>query len=414
MTIPDFENKLSKYADTIVDVGLGLRSGQRLMINAPILAAPLVYKIMAKAYQNGCRLVDVLWRDEQVDLIRYQHAPRDSFTEFPEYRAQGAVQHVQDGGAFLSITGEDPDLLKDQDPELITTARKTSLTHMKPLYDLLDRNGFNWVIVSYPTSSWAGKVFPQADAQAQVERLWETIFQVCRVTQDDPVAAWQEHKADLQARAAYLTGKQFHSLAYRAPGTDLTVGLAEGHVWMGASSTTESGIEFIPNLPTEEVFTLPHRERINGVVSASMPLSYGGTLIEGFTLTFKNGRVMHLQSERGEDSLRKMVAMDEGMSSLGEVALVPHSSPVSQSGILFYNTLLDENAACHIALGDGLNFCLEGGEELSESEYEDRGGNSSINHVDFMIGSGNMDIDGILADGSREAVMRDGEWAFGV
>jgi aminopeptidase len=414
MIIPNFKEHLNKYADTIVRVGLNLHPGQRLLINAPLLAAPLVRAVAAFAYQNGCPLVDINWRDEQMELIRCQHARRDSFTEYPIYRAEGALKHVSEGGALLSITGENPDLLKDQDPELITTARKTALKHMKPVYDLLDRNGFNWAIVSYPTDPWAEKVFPQLEPAGREARLWEVIFQVCRIHQDDPVAAWQAHIADLQTRAEYLNHRQYHALAFRAPGTDLTIGLAERHFWAGGSSTTESGIEFTPNLPTEEVFTLPHRERINGVVTASMPLSYGGNLIEGFSLTFKDGRVTELHAERGEDILRKMIETDEGMSSLGEVALVSQSSPVAKSGTLFYNTLLDENAASHIALGDGLNFCLQGGKDASEEEYITRGGNSSLNHVDFMIGSAEMDIDGILPDGTRQVVMRSGEWAFQV
>jgi len=412
MTIPDFELKMNRYADIIVRVGLNLQPGQWLFINAPSLAAPLVHQVAAIAYQNGCRYVDMLWRDEQLELVRFKHAVRDSFSEYPVYRATGIIQHLQEGGAYLSITGDDPDLLKEQDAELISTARKTALTHLKPVYDMLDRNGFNWAVVGYPTLPWAKAVFPQASAEESVERLWESIFRVCRIDQPDPVAAWQAHVDDLQARSAYLTGKQYHALKYTAPGTDLTIGLAEQHVWQAGSSLTTSGIRFTANLPTEEVFTLPHRQRIDGVVSASMPLSYDGALIEGFSLTFENGRVIHARAEHGEEHLRKMLALDEGMSSLGEAALVPHSSPVSQAGILFYNTLLDENAACHIALGNGINYCTKDGEKISDEEYAARGGNSSLSHVDFMIGSRQMDIDGILPDGSREALMRSGEWAF--
>jgi aminopeptidase len=411
MTIPDFDLKMNRYADIITRVGLNLQPGQWLFINAPLLAAPLVHEIAAIAYQIGCRYVDLLWRDEQLELVRYQHASGDSFTEYPAYRAEGIIQHLQAGGAYLSITGDDPDLLKDQDAERVTTARKTAMTHLKPVYDMLDRNGFNWAVVGYPTLPWARAVFPQASAEESVERLWENIFRVCRIDQSDPVAAWRAHIDDLQARAAYLTGKQYRALHYTAPGTDLTLGLAEQHVWHAGSSVTTSGIRFTANLPTEEVFTLPHRQRIDGVVSASMPLSYDGKLIEKFSLTFENGKVTHAQAERGEEILLKMLDLDEGMSSLGEAALVPHSSPVSQAGILFYNTLLDENAACHIALGNGINYCTRDGENISEEEYAKRGGNSSLGHVDFMIGSAQMDIDGVLPDGSREAVMRSGEWA---
>jgi aminopeptidase len=412
MTIPDFDQKVTRYADVIARVGLNLQPGQWLFINAPLLAAPLVHQIAAIAYQIGCRYVDMLWRDEQLDLVRFQHAPEDSFTEYPVYRAEGVFQHLQDGGAYLSITGDDPDLLQDQDADKITTARKTAMTHMKPIYDLLNRRGFNWAVVSYPTLPWARAVFPQASSTESVERLWQSIFRVCRIDQPEPVAAWQAHIADLQSRAAYLTAKQYHALHYTAPGTDLTLGLAEQHIWRASSSVTSRGTPFTANLPTEEIFTLPHRQRIDGVVSATLPLSHDGKLIEGIQLTFEKGRVTAARAQRGEDILLKMLEMDEGMSSLGEAALVPHSSPVAQSGTLFFNTLLDENAACHIALGNGYNDCTQDGETLSEDEYAARGGNSSLGHVDFMIGSGEMDIDGVLPDGRREAVMRSGEWAF--
>jgi aminopeptidase len=412
MPLSNFEHSLQNYADIVVKIGLNLRAGQRLIINAPVQSAPLVHKITASAYQAGCRYVDVLYRDELVKLARHQYAPRDSFEEFPAYMAEGILKHTQNGDAYLQITGENPDLLKGQDPELIALAERTSRVHMKPVNELLIRNGFNWAIAGFPTPSWASKVFPDAGAEEQIDLLWNALFQVCRVDQPDPVAAWQGHIADLRARCQYLTGRQYQALHLTAPGTDLTIGLAERHRWMGGSIQSQSGIDFVPNLPTEEVFTLPHRQRIHGKVTASKPLSYSGSLIEGFSLTFSEGKVTSLHAERGEETLRKMIEIDEGMTSLGEVALVPNGSPVSQAGILFFNTLLDENAACHIALGNGLNFCLEDGEKLSEEAYAARGGNSSLGHTDFMIGSAEMDIDGLLPGGGREAVMRQGEWAF--
>ena len=412
MTLTNFDQHLQKYAEIAVKIGLNLKDGQRLIVNAPVQSAKLAQLIAASAYQTGCRFVDVLYRDEQVKLARHRYAPRDSFDEFPTYITDGILQHTQKGGAYLQITGEDPDLLRGQDPDLVALAERTQRLHMKPVYDLLHRNGFNWAIIGYPTPSWASKVFPDETPEQQEQCLWEALFKVCRVDQADPVAAWQQHIADLRARCNYLTGRQYQALHLTAPGTDLIIGLAERHRWMGGSIQSESGIDFVPNLPTEEVFTLPHRQRIDGHVSASKPLSYSGTLIDGFSLTFSNGRVTSLHAERGEETLRKMVQIDEGMSSLGEVALVPHSSPVSQSGMLFYNTLLDENAACHVALGSGLNFCLEDGENLSEEEYLARGGNPSLGHTDFMIGSDEMDIDGVLPGGQREPVMRQGEWAF--
>jgi aminopeptidase len=412
MSHSNFDHAIQNYADIVVKIGLNLKVGQRLMINAPVQSAPLVQKIAASAYQAGCRYVDVLYRDEQVKLARHMYAPRDSFEEFPAYLTDGMLKHTQNGDAYLQITGENPDLLKDQDPELVALAERTNRVYMKPVYDLLHRNGFNWAIAAYPTPSWASKVFPDAAGDEQTDRLWSALFQVCRLYHPDPVAAWQKHIADLEARCQFLTRRQYQALHFTAPGTDLTVGLAERHRWMGGSIQSASGINFVPNLPTEEVFTLPHRKRINGKVTASKPLSYSGTLIEGFSLVFSDGRVTSIRADRGEETLRKMLEIDEGMSSLGEVALVPHSSPVSQSGILFFNTLLDENAACHIALGSGLNFCLQDGEKLSEDEYSARGGNTSLGHTDFMIGSAELDIDGLLPDGGREAVIRQGEWAF--
>ncbi len=412
MTIADFDTKLQQYADIITQVGLNLRPGQRLLINALLETAPLVRAVARSAYRKGCPYVDVIWRDEQTNLIRFQEAPRDSFDQFSVYIAEGTTKLVQEGGAYLSITSDDPGLLKDQDPDLVALAQRTQRGHMKPVYDLLDRNGFNWCIAAYPSPAWANRVFPNLAPDARQEALWQALFQVCRIDRPDPVGAWKQQVQDFQFRKSYLTAKHYKALHLQAPGTDLTIGLADDHRWMGGTLTTTSGIEFIPNLPTEEVFTLPHRQHIDGVVTASKPLSYAGVLIEDFCLTFEHGRVTEVKAGKGQESLQKLVATDEGSASLGEVALVPHSSPIAQSGILFYNTLLDENAACHIALGNGLNFALQNGEHLSQEEYQAHGGNYSLVHVDFMIGSDQMDIDGITAGGAHEAVMRKGEWAF--
>jgi aminopeptidase len=356
--------------------------------------------------------VDVVYRDEALELIRFQSAPRHSFGEFSGYLAEGALKHVQNGGAYLSITSANPGLLKDQDPELIALAEKTRTQHMKPVSELLRRNAFNWCIAGYPSPAWAEKVFPNLAAEARIEKLWTALFHVTRADQADPVAAWKAHIADLTVRKTTLTGKQYAALHLTGPGTDLTIGLAQGHRWMGGSVGSTLGMDFIPNLPTEEVFSLPDRNHIEGVVTATKPLSYAGSLIDGFSLTFEHGRVVKAQAGQGEASLLKLLDTDEGARSLGEIALVPHRSPVSDTGILFYNTLLDENAACHIALGNGLNFCLEGGETLSQEDYLARGGNASLIHVDFMIGSDQVDIDGVTAAGEREPVMRKGAWAF--
>ncbi|MFM8319659.1 MAG: aminopeptidase [Chloroflexota bacterium] len=412
MPIESFDQKLQSYAEVIVQVGLNLQPGQRLMINAQVDSAPLVRAVAACAYRLGADYVELNYRDEQVDLQRFRHARRETFELAPAFQAAAALQHVQQGGAYLTITSEDPDLLKDQDPELVALVQKVRRRELKPVSDMLARSEFNWCIAGYPSPAWARRVFPALPEAQRIEQLWQALFNVCRVDRPDPVAAWREQVENFNRRKAYLTGKQYHALRLTAPGTDLTIGLAEGHRWMGGAIESTAGVSFIPNLPTEEVFTLPHRERIHGMVTASKPLAYSGVLIEDFRLTFDEGRVSKVEARQGEQALRKIIATDAGAASLGEVALVPHGSPVSSSGILFYNTLYDENAACHIALGNGLNFCLDGGERLSPDEYHARGGNDSLVHIDFMIGSSEMDIDGITRDDRREPVMRKGEWSF--
>lgn len=410
----EFEEKLARYADLVVQIGLNLQPGQRLQIRAPLQSAPYTRLIAKRAYQLGSPLVDVVWLDEQLNLIRHQFAPRGTFEEFPVYIAEGRTKNVKDGGAALYISGEDPDLLSDQNPDNLATVEKTFMKHMKGFYDLLGDNFFNWSIASYPTPAWAKKVFPEASDSECLERLWEAIFQVCRINEPDPTAAWQAHIANLKARSQYMTAKQYAAIHFQAPDTDLTIGLAERHRWDGGGEFTRSGIFFTPNLPTEEIFCLPHRERINGHVSASMPLSRSGALVEDFSVHFQQGQVTRIEACKGKETLEKLVAIDEGMGSLGEVALVPYSSPISKLGILFYNTLLDENAASHIALGDGVRFCMQDAETMTDEEYAARGGNISLNHIDFMIGSAKMNVEGINADGSREPVMRSGEWAFDV
>ncbi len=410
MTDMNFDQNLNNYADVIVEVGLNLQPGQRLMVNSLLEAAPLARAVARSAYRKGCPYVDILWSDEQTTLIRFQEAQRDTFDLDSSYLAKATVEHVQQGGAFLGLLSANPDLLKDQDPTLVMQTQKARRQQMRPYYELLERNGFNWCLAGYPSPAWAAKVFPDLEPQEALRRLWQAVFQVCRLDRPDPVAAWQKQVQDFQARKAYLTSKQYSALHYTAPGTDLTVGLAEGHRWMGGTLNTLGGIDFIPNLPTEEVFTMPHRERIDGVVSSSKPLSYAGVMIEDFSLTFRGGQAVEAHARTGEEALRKLIATDAGAASLGEAALVPHSSPISASGVLFYNTLFDENAACHLALGNGFAFCLQG--ETTPEEYTARGGNTSLIHVDFMIGSGQMDIDGITPGGQAEPVMRQGEWAF--
>lgn len=407
-----FQQKLQNYADLTVEVGLGLRPGQRLIIRAPLEGAPLVRLIATSAYEAGARLVDVLWNDDALTLARFNSAPRDSFEEFPAWRTEVLTQAAENGDALLSIYAADPELLKDQDPALVATVQRVTDEHMHAVRRKLMADEANWSIISLPIPAWAAKVFPAETPEEQMAKLWEVIFKICRADQIDPVEAWQEHSLALTVRKNYLNARQYAALRYSGPGTDFTLGLPEDHIWHGGGSETTGGIPFIPNIPTEEVFTLPHRELADGVVTSTRPLSYAGMLIENFSLTFEAGRVIQATAEKGETVLRNLIAMDDGAARLGEVALVPNSSPISSSKLLFYNTLYDENAASHLALGRAYRFSLQKGKEMSDEEFALAGGNDSQTHVDFMIGSGQIQIDGITRNGAVQPIMRDGEWAF--
>ncbi len=420
--IKDFDSKLASYADLIIHIGLGLRKGQNLAIGgknlsrgAPLSTAPLVRKVAESAYKAGARYVTVLWDDDQQHLIRLKNADPDTFDIYPTWRTDAIIEHAKNGDAIFTIFAEDPDLYSSQNSEHVTHLQHTMERNLQPGTDLLMKNAYNWCLVSVPTVGWAKKVYPDLSEEDAMEQLWETIFRLCRLDQDDPVAAWEAHIEDLAKRSTYLNAKAYDALKYSGPGTDLTVGLPKGHVWKSARSTTNTtDITFVPNLPTEEVFSMPDKDRIDGTVAAVLPLNYGGSLVEGFSLTFKDGKVVDFSAEKGEATLKGILDADDGARSLGEVALVPHSSPISQSGRLFFNTLYDENASCHLALGRAYQITMEGGEQMSQEEFAAAGGNHSLVHIDFMIGSDKLDIDGLDKDGNAEPVLRKGEWAFEV
>jgi aminopeptidase len=417
---PQFEEYLEKYAEVTVKVGLNLQPGQKLLIGVPtrgslgtaIDLAPLVRLIAKAAYQCDARLVEVLWDDDQLRLIRYQYAKRDTFEEFPTWRADAVIDAAQEGDAVLIIFSEDPELFLQEDPMLTNTVRQTALKHIKPFSELQSKNHMNWTVITAPREGWLKKVLPSLSAEDRQEKFWELLFKICRIDQPDPIEAWMEHIQNLTTRQETLNLKQYDALKLTGPGTDLTIGLPKGHIWGSARMTSHNGIPFTANIPTEEVFTIPHKSRTEGVVSSSKPLSYGPMYIDEFSLTFSEGKVIGASSRVGEDSLHKILETDEGASMLGEIALVPNSSPISQLNLLFYNTLIDENAASHIALGRAFRFAIEGGEVMSDDEFASAGGNQSLIHVDFMIGSEEMDVDGITGDGAMEPVMRAGEWAF--
>jgi len=416
----DFERNLDKYAEVILKIGLNLQPGQRLLIGWPaaglygtsIEVAPLVRKIATQAYQMGSPLVHVLWNDDQLRLIRFQHAQPDTLEEFPAWRAQAAIDAARAGDAVLRINSQDPDLLADQDPQLISRFNAVNARHIRPFSQLQTRNAVPWVAVTAPVDGWTQKLFPDLPADQAQARFWDALFQICRINTPDPVAAWREHIAALVSRRDILNARRYSGLKLTGPGTDLTLGLPQQHTWNGATMRTQGGIDFTANIPTEEVFTTPHAGQTEGVVTMSKGFSYGGTVIEGLRLAFSGGRVTSVTASAGESYIRQVLEIDEGARRLGEVALVPHSSPISQMGMLFHSTLIDENAASHLALGRGFRFAMEGGAAMSAQEFAAAGGNDSLVHIDCMVGSGEMDVDGITADGRSEPIMRAGEWAL--
>ena len=405
---------LEKYAELIVKVGLNLQKGQQLFVAAEMNTAPLVREVTAKAYQNGCPLVTVLWADEMLKKIRHEFAPRDSFEEYPTWIADGMLANAKRGDAYLSITGLDPDLLEGFDSKLIALELKTQATLLKPARKIISGGGVQWTVVCPPTPKWAMKVFPDETAEKAEAKLWDVMEKLCRLDYDNPISVWREHLANLKKRHQYLTEKQFDLLHFRGPGTDLKIGMPKNHIWAGGGSKTQDGVDFAPNLPTEEVFSMPHKDKVDGTVHSTKPLNYHGNLIDNFSLTFEKGRVVDFSAEKGEETLRQMLEVDENAKQLGEVAIVPHFSPISESGLIFYNTLYDENAACHLALGSAYPNTIQGGTQMSETELAEAGANDSLIHVDFMIGSDKVDIDGIDTEGNISSIMRGGEWVFSV
>lgn len=405
-----FEEKLDGLAEVAVRVGLGLAPGQELVITASLDAVPLVRRITEQAYKAGASLVTTLFTDEEATLLRFRHAPSDSFDRAAQWLQDGIAEAYRSGSARLAITGGNPALLAREDPEKVSRANLAASKASRAALELITRHEINWTIVPCATLAWARLVFPNESDEAAVSRLWDAIFSAIRIDTPDPLSAWRRHAAQLQQRVAYLNERRFSALHFRGPGTDLWVGLADDHAWLGGGDTAKNGIYGIANLPTEEVFTMPHRERVDGSVRSTKPLSYQGTLIRDIAVRFENGRVTEASASEGETVLRQMIATDDGARRLGEVALVPHSSPIASSGLLFWNTLFDENAASHIALGQAYSTCVRGGDKLSPEHLAAKGANESLIHVDWMIGSDEIDVDGISAASHAEPLMRSGEW----
>jgi aminopeptidase len=409
-----FDVRLDKLAALAVRVGLNLRAGQEVVMTAPLDAMPLVRRIAEHAYMAGATLVTPLIGDDTVTLARYRHGhPAKAFDVAPGWLFEAMAAAFKGGAARLAVVGDDPTLLSAEDPEKVARANEARSKAYRPALELITGFAINWNLVPAATPGWARQVFPDLPEDRAVAALWDAIFAACRVDAADPVAEWARHNATLHARTAFLNGKNFSALHFRGPGTDLRVGLSDGHLWCGGSETAKNGITCNPNIPTEEVFTTPHALRVEGMVRSTKPLAYQGTLIEDIAVRFESGRIVEANATRGAEVLRKVIATDEGASQLGEVALVPHSSPISKSGLLFRNTLFDENAASHIALGQAYTTCLRDSAGVPMAELAKRGANASLIHIDWMIGSGEVDVDGITQAGSAEPLMRNGEFVAG-
>jgi len=408
-----FQEKLDNLATLALRVGVNLQPGQRLLLAGPVAAVELMRRIAKQAYELGAPSVSVEFLDEQLGLIRALHAHDGTLEEVDQERLAMFKAKLERGDAYLRVTGSDPDLMSAADPQRLGRMAKAQGAAYRPVGNLVQRAHMPWTIVPHATPAWAAKVFPGVTEEESMARLWDAIFACTRADLADPIGAWHAHLEDLKRATRALNAGAFRALHLRAPGTDLRLGLATSHVWeSGGSVAITNGQLFVANMPTEEVFSAPHARDVNGTIRASKPLSYQGQLIEGFILTFKDGEVVDFTAERGETTLKQLLAMDEGARRLGEIALVPHQSPISDTGLLFFNTLIDENAACHVALGRAYETTFKDGANRPIEELIADGFNHSLTHVDFMFGSGDLDIDGERADGSLSPVMRGGAWAF--
>ncbi|MGN7471206.1 aminopeptidase [Brevibacillus sp. SAFN-007a] len=406
-----FELLFDRYADLAVKVGVHVQPMQTLVVTAPLSAAPFVRKVARKAYEAGAKHVHIDWTDDELTRMKYDLAPDEAFAEYPLWKAKGLEEMAENGAAFLYITATNPDLLKGVKLERISAANKAAGQALRTFRNYTMSDKVSWCVMAVPSPEWAAMVFPDLPAEEQVPALWDAIFRATRVDADDPVQAWHNHHAMLNSKVEQLNAKQYRYLHYEAPGTRLTIELPAQHVWIGGGSVNEKGVSYMANMPTEEVFTAPKKDGVNGTVRSTKPLSYHGNVIENFTLTFAQGKIVSVSAEKGEDALKQLIATDEGSHYLGEVALVPHHSPISLSNVIFYNTLFDENASNHLAIGNAYSVNIKGGQSMSPEELAAHGLNTSLVHVDFMIGCAEMNIDGETADGVREPLFRNGNWA---
>ncbi len=404
--------KLDKYASLLVEIGLNVQKDGRVFIRSSADALPLIRLVTKKAYEKGAKEVKISLSDDALTRMHAEYQSKDELSTIHQWTIDERMHYSDEKAGFLSITSASPELLKGVDPEKLQAMQIAGGNAFKDFSNRIQSDYHSWCVAGYPSVEWAKLVYPDKSDEEAVDALLDLILYTVRADVENPVEAWEELDNTLHEKVDYLNSKKYKALRYEAPGTEFTMELPEGHLWAGASSVNEDGERFMANMPTEEVFSVPKKTGMNGYVSNTLPLSYGGNIIDDFKLTFEDGKVVDFEAEVGYDVLENLLNTDEGAKYLGEVALVPHDSPISNTGKLFYNTLFDENASCHIALGSAYAFCIEGGKSMSREELERAGLNDSISHVDFMIGSDQLDIYGIDDSGTETKIFEKGNWAF--
>lgn len=407
------EENLLQYAKLIVEVGVNIQKGQDLMITSPIQTAYFARVLTKCAYEAGAKKVYVDYVDEELSKVMYMHAPDEAFLEYPKWVAEGKEQLANHNCAFISISASNPDLLKDVDPKRIATMQKTAGIALEGFRNAIQNGDVAWCVVSIPTAEWALKVFPDSkNSEEAIEKLWDKIYTSTRIYEEDPIKAWRLHTKNLEEKTQFLNSKKITKLHYQSKGTDLYVELPKGHIWQGGGSYNKVGTYYVANMPTEEVFTMPAKYGVEGRLASTKPLSYGGNLIDHFILYFEKGRIVDFSAETGYETLKALIETDEGSHYLGEVAIVPHHSPVSNTNTIFYNTLFDENASCHFAIGSAYPDTIKQGIQMNKEQLEAVGANTSLVHVDFMVGDENLTIEAETESGEHFTLLKDGNWAF--
>ncbi|MCH4072782.1 aminopeptidase [Pseudoramibacter sp.] len=408
-----FNEKLNNLAQIACDLGVNLQPGQKLLINTPVSCSDFARLIAEKAFERNAKDVMIQYHDEYFSKIRYQHADLEALTSIPKWQQEKMNDYVNQNFAIISIYAEDPDAMQDVDAAKIVAANKAMQKAGKRYQNAILNDQIRWCVISVPTSGWAHKVFPELPVEEAVQKLWDAVFYSTRTDVKDPIHAWQTHNNNFHQKVNFLNQHQFKELIYTSSsGTNLHVGMPENHIWSGGSEVAQDGISFFPNMPTEEIFCAPHKDRINGKLVSTHPLVYNGQLIDHFQFTFKDGIVTDFSAEQGYETLKALIESTSGSNQLGEVSFVPYDSPIQNLNLLFYNTLFDENASCHFALGAAYPSCIKNGQSMDDKELTAAGLNVSDTHVDFMVGSSDLDIVGVDSEGKTCQIFKDGNWAF--